>query len=132
MRHKPFSWAFSAFLNGQWDRLFGTYSEDSRVDALVEALDRKEAHRAELKKCVRLVAGNPGKPQWVELVPQSTRQGVVTASNLVEPGTVVRSRIPWSHAIRPRAPGSAITTGDPRWLQVVSMPAPQRVRKGAA
>ena len=132
MRHKPFSWAFSAFLNGQWDRLFGTYLTDSRVDALVEALDRKEAHRAALKKCVRLVAGTPAKPQWVELVPQSMRQGVVTSSNFLEPGTVVRSRMPWTHAIRPKAPGTMMTTGDPRWLRVVSLPTPQRVHKVAA
>lgn len=132
MRHKPFSWAFSAFLNGRWDRLFGTYAPDSRVLALVEALGRKEAHRAALMKCVRLVAGNKALPQWVELVPESSRQGVVTASNLLEPGTVVRSRIPWSHAVRPKAQGSAATTGDPRWLRVVSLPAPQRVRKVAA
>ena len=132
MRHKPNSWAFSAFLNSQWDRLFGTYSEDSRVEALVEAFDRREAHRAALKVCVRLVAGTPARPQWVELVPQSTRQGVVTASNLVEPGTVVRSRMPWTHAVRPKAPGSIVTTGDPRWLRVVSLPTPQRAKKGAA
>ena len=132
MRQRPFSWAFSAFLNGRWDSLFGTYQADSRVVSLVEALDRKEAHRAALKKCVRLVAGTSAKPQWVEIVPQSMRQGVVTASNLLRPGTVVRSRMPWTHAIRPKAQGSAITTGDPRWLRVVSLPSPQRVQKAAA
>lgn len=132
MRRKPLSWAFSAFLNGQWDRLFGAYEADSRVEALVEALDRKEAHRAELKKCVRLVAGTPAKPQWVELVPQSMRQGVVTSSNLLQAGTVVRSRMSWAHAIRPKAPGVAITTGDPRWLRVVSLPTPQRVQSVVA
>lgn len=127
---KPFRWAFSAFLNGQWDRLFGTYESDSKVDSLVEALDRKEARRAALKSCVRLVAGNPERPQFVELVPQSARQGTVTASNLFRPGTVVRSRIPWSHAVRPRAPGSTLSTGDPRWLRIVSLL--QRVPQGAA
>jgi hypothetical protein len=132
MRHKPFAWAFSAFLNGKWDCLFGSYAADSRVLALVEALDRKKAHRTALASCVRLVAGNPAKPQWVELVPQSSRQGVVTASNLLEPGTVVRSRMPWTHAVRPRATGSTTTTGDPRWLRVVSLPTPQRVRTVAA
>jgi hypothetical protein len=132
MRRQSYSWAFSAFLNGHWDTLFGTYVDDSRVEALVEAFDRRETHRAALKKCVRLVAGNTAKPQWVELVPQSSRQGVVTASNLLEPGTVVRSRMPWTHAVRPKAQGSTVTTGDPRWLKVVSLPTPQRVRMAAA
>lgn len=132
MRHRPFSWAYHAFLFGQWDCLFGTYQADSRVEQLVEALDRKEAQRAALKKCVRLVGGNTAKPQWVELVPQSSRQGVVTASNLLEPGTVVRSRIPWPHAVRPKAEGSALTIGDPRWLRVVELPRTQRVNTVAA
>lgn len=132
MRHKPFRWAFSAFLNGQWDCLFGAYEAGSRVEMLVEAFDRRDARRTALKLCVRLVAGNPAKPKWVELVPQSSRQGVVTSSNLLEPGTVVRSRMPWTHAARPKAPGSTMTMGDPRWLRVVSLPTPQRVNSAAA
>jgi hypothetical protein len=119
MKQVPHTASYKAFLEGRYDRLFAAYQEESRIRALIEALSRKEALRAAIQYCVRLVSGSASRPEWVELRPETQRQGVVLASNVFRPGTVVRSRIPWSHAQRRREPGSPDTLVAPRRLRAV-------------
>jgi hypothetical protein len=132
MKKVPYKGSYSAFLESRYDRLFAMYQEESRIRALIEALDRKEALRAAIQQCVRLVGGSAARPEWVELRPQTQRQGVVLAGNVFRPGTVVRSKIPWSHALRPRTPGLPHTWVAPRWLRAVGTTAPAPGNPGSA
>lgn len=115
---KPIRRFFHAFVDGQYDLLFSCYRSEERIENLVERLCRKEG----LKKEITLVGGSRGRKLWATIRPDSTRQGVVMASNFIAQGTVVRSRIPWSHGTRPRAAGSAQTVLDPQWLRIESLP----------
>jgi len=131
-RQKPLRHYFRWFVNGRYERLFGLYQDDLRVEELVRRFDEREARKAALKKSVRLQGGTPKRPLWVELVPESTRQATVVASNVLARGTVVRSRVPWSQAVRPRAEGSEHTFVDPGWLRIVRLPTAVPARRRVA
>lgn len=132
LRQKPLRHYRQWFLNGQYDRLFGLYQDDERTLDLVRRFDERMARKAALKKNVRLQGGTAKRPLWVELVPESTRQATVELSNFLAKGTVVRSRIPWSQAVRPRAVGSERTFVDPGWLKVIRLPMAVPARRRVA
>lgn len=97
------------FLDGDYGALYEK-GEEARVhEAAAKAKESKDRVRLSARGGRRLVV----------IEPTSNRAGRIVRSNFLPKGTVVRSSVPWTHAMRPRSSwGNGDTIVDPQQLEV--------------
>ena len=99
-RHDRF--AMYCLANDRFDDLFAPYENYQGVES----------------DYIHLMGGAPDRPFWAVLKPHSLRLGEVIQSNFLPVGVLVRSKIKFRHAARPRG-NSLLTEMDPRRLEIV-------------
>lgn len=114
LHERPEPLYLAMFVNGDDDLL---YEEGERARTR-EALSAPPHESGK----IRLVSG----PAFVAVRKTTRRTGVVVDSNTLPKGAVVRSRVPWAFAVRPRNGWSANTFVAPRTLEVLEVP-PRRL-----
>jgi len=110
-----------AFLEGNDAKLFAYYANFEEADWA----------RVSSTSSVTLFRTGP-RGFWSATVrAHSNRQGQVLASNFLKPGAIVRLMTPLRHAGRVQSEGRPDTVGDPRRLQIMSVPARAALSRAA-
>jgi hypothetical protein len=114
LHERPEPIYLAMFANGDDDLLYEEGERARTREALLAPPD--EGGR------IRLASG----PAFAVVRKTTRRTGVVTESNVLPKGAVVRSRVPWPFAVRPRNGWSANTFVAPRTLEVLDAPPRRR------
>ena len=114
LHERPEPLYLAMFTNGDDDLLYEE-GERARTREALQILPDEGGR-------IRLVSG----PAYAVVRKTTRRSGVVVSSNVLPKGAMVRSRVPWPFAVRPRNGWSANTFVSPRTLEVLGGPPRRR------